>query len=99
MAARLVSVWGGSGKIVLMAGRCELMLVLSRRIGENIVIAGDIRVTVLAVSGRQVRLGIRAPSSVSVIRQELAAAGDSCKLKDGDNLEDDTNRSHRRMRS
>jgi len=52
------------------------MLVLTRRIGEEIVIAGDIRVTVVAVKGRQVRLGITAPLSVSVARLELLA-GDS----------------------
>lgn len=52
------------------------MLVLSRRIGEEIVIAGDIRVTVVAVKGPQVRLGITAPSSVPVARLELLA-GDS----------------------
>ena len=50
------------------------MLVLSRRIGEEIVIAGDIRVTVLAVNGQRVRLGITAPLAVPVIRQELLAS-------------------------
>jgi carbon storage regulator len=47
------------------------MLVLSRRIGEEIVIADDIRVTVLSVTGTQVRLGITAPRSVPVTRAEL----------------------------
>lgn len=47
------------------------MLVLTRRIGEEIVIAGDIHVTVLAVKGRRVRLGITAPTSTQVRRQEL----------------------------
>ena len=47
------------------------MLVLSRRVGEQIVIAADIRVTVLAVKGRQVRLGFTAPASVRVERMEL----------------------------
>ncbi len=49
------------------------MLVLSRRIGEDIVIAGNIRVTVIAANGQRVRLGITAPVSVSVARQELLA--------------------------
>jgi len=49
------------------------MLVLTRRIGEEIVIAGDIRLTVVAVNGQRVRLGITAPSSVSVARMELLA--------------------------
>jgi carbon storage regulator len=47
------------------------MLVLTRRIGEEIVIADEIRVKVLAVSGQRVRLGITAPSSVPVARMEL----------------------------
>ena len=49
------------------------MLVLSRRIGEEVVIADAIRVTVVAVKGQRVRLGITAPRSVSVARQELLA--------------------------
>lgn len=49
------------------------MLVLTRRIGEEIVIAGDIRVMVVAVQGKKVRLGITAPSSVPVTRLELLA--------------------------
>lgn len=47
------------------------MLVLTRRIGEEIVIARDIRVTVVAVNGQRVRLGITAPPSVAVARKEL----------------------------
>jgi carbon storage regulator len=49
------------------------MLVLTRRVGEEIVIAGDIRVTVVAVNGQRVRLGITAPPSVAVVRLELLA--------------------------
>ena len=57
------------------------MLVLTRRLGEEIIINGDIRIRVVAVSKKQVRLGIAAPISVRVARQELleeravAAAG------------------------
>jgi carbon storage regulator len=47
------------------------MLVLTRRIGEEIVIADDVRVTVLAVCGKRVHLGITAPPAVSVTRLEL----------------------------
>ena len=47
------------------------MLVLTRGIGEDIVIAGNIRVRVVAVHGQIVRLGVSAPSSVPVVRQEL----------------------------
>jgi carbon storage regulator len=49
------------------------MLILTRRIGEEIVIAGDIRVTVVSIKGKHVRLGITAPSSVSIARRELLA--------------------------
>ena len=47
------------------------MLVLSRRVGEEIVIDGDIRVTIVAVRGDRVRVGITAPPSVPVDRQEI----------------------------
>lgn len=47
------------------------MLVLSRRVGESIVIGDEITVTVLEVRGDVVRIGIDAPRSVSVHRAEL----------------------------
>jgi carbon storage regulator len=47
------------------------MLVLTRRIGEEIVIGSGIRVTVLGVQGNRVRLGITAPPSVAVDRAEV----------------------------
>jgi carbon storage regulator len=47
------------------------MLVLTRRVGEEIVIDGDIRVLVTGVQGGKVRLGISAPPSVAVYRKEL----------------------------
>lgn len=47
------------------------MLVLSRKLNESIVIDGDIRVTVVSVNGNQVRLGIEAPGSVPIFREEL----------------------------
>lgn len=49
------------------------MLVLSRRTNESIVIGGEIVVTVLEIRGDQVRLGIRAPRSVTVHREEVHA--------------------------
>jgi carbon storage regulator len=48
------------------------MLVLSRRVGEAIVIANTIRVVVLSVHGHQVRLGVTAPPDVRVDRQEVS---------------------------
>lgn len=47
------------------------MLVLSRRLGESVVIGDDIVVTVLEVKGDVVRVGVDAPRSVQVRRQEL----------------------------
>jgi carbon storage regulator len=47
------------------------MLVLNRKIGEQIVIGDDIVVTVVKVQGKQVRIGIEAPLSVSIRRKEL----------------------------
>jgi carbon storage regulator len=49
------------------------MLVLTRRIGEEIVIASNIRVALLSIKGRQARLGITAPLAVPVRRTELLA--------------------------
>lgn len=47
------------------------MLVLSRRVGEQIVIDGGIRITVVAIQKGQVRIGISAPEDVRVDRQEI----------------------------
>lgn len=47
------------------------MLVLTRRLGESVVIEGGIRITVVAVQGNKVRLGITAPDAVRVDRQEV----------------------------
>jgi carbon storage regulator len=48
------------------------MLVLSRRIGEEIVIGQDIRVRILQVDGQRIRIGISAPRTVTVDRGEVA---------------------------
>jgi len=47
------------------------MLVLSRRPGESIMIGKDIEVVVLGTDGLQVRIGVRAPREVTVLRREL----------------------------
>jgi carbon storage regulator len=47
------------------------MLILARRPGERVVIGEDILVTVMAVNGHTVRLGIEAPQGVSVYREEI----------------------------
>ena len=60
------------------------MLILTRRVGESVVIGEDVTVTVLGVKGNQVRIGINAPKTVAVHREEIferikngRAAGDS----------------------
>lgn len=47
------------------------MLILTRRIGETLIIGDDVNITVLGVKGNQVRLGINAPKDVSVHREEI----------------------------
>lgn len=47
------------------------MLILTRRVGETIIIDDDIEVTVLSVKGNQVRLGIKAPEDIAVHREEI----------------------------
>lgn len=47
------------------------MLILSRKVGQRIVIGGEIEITVVDVRGEQVRIGITAPKSIAVHRKEL----------------------------
>jgi carbon storage regulator len=47
------------------------MLILTRRVGETLVIGDDVTVTVLGVKGNQVRIGVNAPKNVSVHREEI----------------------------
>ncbi|MEL0614503.1 carbon storage regulator CsrA [Marinomonas arenicola] len=47
------------------------MLILTRRVGEALMVGDDVSVTVLGVKGNQVRIGINAPKDVSVHREEI----------------------------
>ncbi len=51
------------------------MLVLSRKEGEEVVIGDNIRLTVVAIRGNQVRLGVTAPPDVAIQRDELRPRG------------------------
>lgn len=47
------------------------MLILTRRVGETVIVGSDVMVTVLGVKGNQVRIGVNAPTDVSVHREEI----------------------------
>jgi carbon storage regulator len=66
------------------------MLILTRRVGETVMIGDDITVTVLGVKGNQVRVGVNAPRNVAVHREEIferikrEGAGEEPAADDGD---------------
>jgi carbon storage regulator len=59
------------GEIAQQGGWGKFMLLLTRRIGEEIVIGEDVRITVVLCHGKKVRLGVQAPASVRVDRKEV----------------------------
>lgn len=66
--------YGNRSRVVLLdlpPWKGVIMLILSRRLGEKLIIGEDVTVTILGVKGCQVRIGIEAPSDVRVNREEI----------------------------
>ncbi len=47
------------------------MLILTRKIGETLIIKNDIIITILSIKGNQIRIGIEAPKNISIYRKEI----------------------------
>ena len=63
------------------------MLILTRRIGESLRIGDEVSVTVLGIKGSQVRIGVNAPKSVSVHREEVYDRINDENSKNSENAE------------
>ena len=64
------------------------MLILTRRVGETLMIGDDVTITVLGVKGNQVRIGVIAPKEVAVHREEIYQRIQ--KEKTGDDIDSDS---------
>ncbi len=64
------------------------MLILTRRVGETLMIGDDVTITVLGVKGNQVRIGVNAPKDVAVHREEIYQRIQ--KEKTGDDIDSDS---------
>lgn len=62
------------------------MLILTRRVGETLMVGDDVTITVLGIKGNQVRIGVNAPKNVAVHREEIYL-----RIHDADAPEDDNN--------
>ena len=68
------------------------MLILTRRIGESLRIGDEVSVTVLGIKGSQVRIGVNAPKSVSVHREEVYDRINDENSKNSDNAEENSDK-------
>jgi carbon storage regulator len=68
---RSITQTGSQGTLYRYIERLRFMLILTRRVGETVVVGDDVTVTVLGVKGNQVRCGISAPKRVAVHREEI----------------------------
>lgn len=71
------------------------MLILTRRVGETLMIGDEVTVTVLGVKGNQVRIGVNAPKDVAVHREEIydrirKEGSEGEGADDGDSPDDDS---------
>jgi len=66
------------------------MLVLTRRVGEKIYLGDNIVLTVTAISGQQIRLGINAPPEVPILRNELVVRGTVARGGNGEQAPQDS---------
>ncbi|PKG80710.1 carbon storage regulator [Colwellia sp. 75C3] len=65
------------------------MLILTRKVGETLMIGDDVTITVLGVKGSQVRIGINAPNDIAVHREEIFNKIQTELNKSSDNVEGD----------